>query len=109
MSYDAYLTADLGGPSPTSVGNLEWNYTFNIRPMLEKAGLPSLVHLDGVKASVAALALEAIVLRMKSCPDEYRALNPENGWGDFDSFVDKLLELHAACACAPLATLRISA
>ena len=79
----------------------DWNYTTNIDPMLRKAGMTTLRDLDGLSGAEAAQRIARLIAAFKDDPDGYRALNPPNGWGDFDRFVDRLCELQDACALAP--------
>jgi hypothetical protein len=81
MSYDITTEPDTG---------LDWNYTYNIQPMVAKAGLHSLNDLDGMKARIAADALDSVLDKFSTDPDSFRELNPKNGWGDFYGFCDRL-------------------
>ncbi len=110
MSYDIWLEADLGGTHPVQVGDLDWNYTSNVAPMWRKA-MPEtngLAGLDGLYAFEASLALTAGISNMEEDPDSYRAMNPKNGWGDFDHQLECLRELHAALAASPRAKVVVS-
>lgn len=107
MSYDISLEANLGGAEPARVGDLDWNYTYNIQPMTERAGLKSLHDLNGKKAKDAAAILEFVLNNMDEDAEGYRALNPANGWGDYDGFTAALRELLAAFYAAPEATVRV--
>lgn len=55
----------------------------------------------------AAHHLRRGIAAMEVDPDSYRTLNPENGWGDFDSQLVALRELLAACEQAPKAKVGI--
>jgi hypothetical protein len=109
VSYDIWLEADLGGPEPAKVGNLHWNYTSNVAPMWREAMPASdgLAGLDGMTCSDAAGHLEAGIARMEADPDAYRAMNPANGWGDFDSQLERLRGLLAECRAYPQAKVAI--
>lgn len=52
--------------------------------------------LDGMSGPEGASFLNDIILRMEKDPERFRAMNPENGWGDFDSFLEVLQEMRAA-------------
>lgn len=107
MSYDIWLEADLGGPETVTVGSLDWNYTYNVQPMTAKAGLRSLNDLDGTAAEDAAARIANVIAAMEADPAGYRALNPENGWGSYDTFLPALRELYAAFRDAPRAKVRV--
>jgi hypothetical protein len=110
MSYDLYLEADLGGPEPSQVGDLDWNYTSNCAPMWRLAMPESdgLAGMHGMSAGVAANVLRAGIARMEKAPNAYRALNPDNGWGDFDSQLASLWRLLAAFEAHPRAIVAVS-
>lgn len=103
MSYDITVEGDV----PDDVEYLDWNYTYNVQPMTAAAGLPSLTMLDGVPAPVAVLALQVVLDRFDLDPDRFKALNPKNGWGDFDGFRQRLGELRAHLLLTPKATVRV--
>lgn len=75
------------------------NYTWNILPMItlaaDRAGLSDRScywpTVGTVPANVAGPNLRAILTEMGRTPSDFRALNPENGWGDYDSFLSKIL------------------
>lgn len=112
MSWDAYLTDDRGH----SEG--EWNYTHNCNGMAnlaldaeyEQRGVFEEVFqvgdkpkhvtwwklLDGMSGPAGAEFLDRIIRTMEADPEKYRALNPGNGWGDYDSFVKVLTEMRNA-------------
>ena len=52
--------------------------------------------LDGMSGPVGARFLDGIIRALEADPDRFRAMNPENGWGDFDSFVKVLTEMRNA-------------
>ncbi len=98
MSYDINTEPDTG---------LDWNYTYNVQPMTAKAGLHSLHDLDGLTAYAAASKIAGVILRMEAVPDEYRALEPANGWGDYDGFLGRLRDLHEHLLAYPGTTVRV--
>ena len=86
MSYDLALLIDTGGPQKAIVSD-HWNYTSNCAPMWSLA-MPETDGLDGLgglTGAEAAVHLRAGIARMESDPAVFRALDPENGWGSFDS------------------------
>ncbi|MBF6619068.1 MAG: hypothetical protein ITG02_02415 [Patulibacter sp.] len=109
MSYDIDLVIDAGGPEPVQITD-GLNYTSNCAGMWRKA-MPEtdgLADMDGLDASAAAVRLRAGIAKMEQDPDAYRALNPANGWGDYESQLEMLRELLSQCEAAPRATVRVS-
>ena len=98
MSYDINTEPDTG---------LDWNYTYNVQPMTAKAGLRSLTELDGLTAYEAASKIAVVILHMERDPATFRALNPKNGWGDYDGFLGRLRDLHEHLLGYPEATVRV--
>lgn len=119
MSWDATL----------SYGRLsrDWNYTHNTNPMIEKA-LGSRIDgttrplwtqvssgskmgsgswwelLNGSSGVEGAVLLADILYEFDEHPDEYRTLNPQNGWGDFAGLRQQLREMRDASKDSPQAT-----
>jgi hypothetical protein len=86
------------------------NYTHNVIPMWEKAGCyEALYKSDGDLASGIIPWLRSAVEAMEANPEEYIALNPENGWGSYDTALPWLKELLAECIAHPDAVIRVSA
>lgn len=96
MSWDIYLKTDVCGHCgrATYIDNHDFNYTSNMWPMLQKAGF-DWDDINGKTAAEALPLLRAVIGKMNDDPVGYRALNPANGWGDYDSFIrwlDKLAD-----------------
>lgn len=107
MSYDVYLepfTSD----DPTAPGWLG-NMTSNVAPMWQLAlnGVP-LKAFHRAPCVEAAGPLAAAVRRMEADPDTYRALNPPNGWGNYDGALRYLRTLAEACAANPACRIEVS-
>lgn len=110
VSWDAYLTDDRGH----SEG--QWNYTHNCNRMIAAALLaadatetpmttgplgPAIGpawwdHLDGMTGEESKPFLAKIIAELRAHPEAYRPMNPENGWGSYDSLLEVLQEMHAA-------------
>lgn len=97
MSWDAELTDDRGHTEG------EWNYTHNTNRMINHAfadsswaGTSWWRCLDGMTGSDGAAFLDRIIRSMESDPETFREMNPENGWGDYDSLLVVLREMRAA-------------
>ena len=56
--------------------------------------------LNGMNGPDSERFLTRILDRMQLSPALYRAMNPDNGWGDFDSFRGVLHEMLEACLSA---------
>ena len=108
MSWDVHLEADLGGPEPLRVGDLDANYTWNVGPMFKAAvGEAGLNHLDGISAAEMREKCAAILAAFNANPEKFRALNPANGWGNFDGAREFIRTIHDACERAPKAIVRV--
>lgn len=116
MSYDFWMEGE-GAPDeisyPTEDGRYVGcgNYTSNVSPMwhkaLESAGWPGgLAQFDGKSGCHAGPPLEWAVEHMKADPDAYRAMNPENGWGNYEGAMHYLATIAEFCRRYPKATLR---
>lgn len=109
MSYDIDLVIDTGGPEPARLQDEYWNYTSNVAPMwrLAMPETDGLAGLHGVQAGEAAKVLRVGIAHMENEPAVYRALNPANNWGDFESQLDALKQLMAWCERHPRATVEV--
>lgn len=110
MSYDVWMEVDLGGEEPARLDDLDWwNYTSNVAPMwcLAMPETEGLAGMAGMQAGEAAVVLARGIGCMETDPDAYRALNPANGWGDFDGQLTRLKDLLIAFRAQPRATVRV--
>lgn len=65
------------------------------------------IHFDPkVRAADLIEPLYAAITRMRADPDTYRAMNPENGWGNYEGALEFLEEILAACKRLPNAIVR---
>src|SRR5687768_13234721 len=123
MSWDAWLTDDRGHTEGD--WNYTHNCNRMIRAALDDAGfvladsttpcstydhdtkewvhhpdgsgrIPWWKHMHGMSGPEGAAYLDTIVRGLEADPDRFRAMNPENGWGDFDSLVKVLTEMRNA-------------
>jgi len=114
VSYDIYLEIDTGRtsidtngqavPDPTTIW--QGNCTSNVAPMWRHAGA-DLAALHRVSAPVAAEALAPAIRRMEEDPATYLAMNPANGWGNYNGCLQFLRDLHAACVDHPKTTVSV--
>lgn len=105
MSYDIWLEIDTGADEPWRFCN-HLNYTSNCAPMWRAAGA-DLQAFDRAPCTEAAGPLAAAAKRMEDAPHTYRAMNPPNGWGDYESCLNFLREIAELCGKHPKATLRV--
>jgi len=105
MSWDVDLIDDRGHFEG------EWNYTHNCNHMIAAAIVAAdgecpddnfLVgptwwdRLDGMSGPDGAECLGSIVGALEADPDTYKAMNPENGWGNYDDLLAMLTEMRDA-------------
>lgn len=109
MSYDIWLEVDTGGPEPARLEDEHWNYTSNVAPMwrLAMPDTDGLAGLEGMQAGEAAKVLRLGIAHMENEPAPYKALDPPNNWGDFDSQLEALKQLMAWCERHPRAKVAI--
>jgi hypothetical protein len=110
MSYDIslYLDVDTGGPEPLTVCVADiGNYTVNVARMWTEALGHSLGDLKDQPAGASLPALRLAVDQMLARPDYYRAMEPSNGWGDYEGALAYLTALRDACLVHPKAVIRI--
>ncbi len=105
MSYDVSLYMDTGAGNSAECG--WWNMTSNVAPMWRRAGA-DLSEFDGKNAFACVGTLNQAIQTMATRPTEYEALNPENGWGDYEGCLKFLQAVRDACERHPLATVRVS-
>jgi hypothetical protein len=53
-------------------------------------------HLDGMSGPDGAAYLDQIIRGLEADPERFRAKNPSNGWGDYDTFLKVLTEMRDA-------------
>jgi hypothetical protein len=112
LSWDAYLYDERGELVA------EWNYTHNTNPMIAEALKPLeplygpvpecggplgpvigpawWELLEGLDGSAGSGFLAALIVMLESDPERFRAMNPANGWGDYDRLLVVLREMRAA-------------
>jgi len=77
------------------------NITHNLNTMAVEAGIYQHLwrpeELDIMLASQLIDPLREGLHRLKSDPERFRALNPKNGWGDYDGLVDFVEKYLNAC------------
>lgn len=107
MSYDVDLTIDTGSDEPAHVVECG-NYTSNVWPMWADALGRGLDEFHDAPCSEAAGLLAAGIQRMEADPEKYRAMNPSNGWGDYEGALTYLRGIAEACANHPKCSIWVS-
>ncbi len=79
----------------------DWNYTHNTSRMIyEVLGAreesPWYATLNGAGGSAGSDYLNRIIGGLEADPKKFREMNPENGWGDYDSLLEVLHDMRAA-------------
>lgn len=105
MSWDLDLELPSG-----EVVEIFMGHTYNLTPMWRLAGVidSSSSDIDGLPAMVLHVKASAGLLRAVQHPADFKALNPPNGWGDFEGFVKILTRTAVMCAENPGAVVRWS-
>lgn len=88
------------------------NITHNLTGMAAEAGIYKAIwrpeEIGATRAMDITPALREGLGMMLSAPDRFKRLNPENGWGDYDGFVEFVKEVHEACVLHPSARIEVS-
>ena len=85
------------------------NYTHNVVEMWNDAGCYDALYMsNGMNAKDIIPFLDKAIKSMSENPDDYKKLNPENGWGDYDSALEFLKRVRGMCDANPDAVIRIS-
>lgn len=106
MSLDVRLTAT----RPTTVYSN--NITHNLNEMAQEAGIyEHLWRPDEIGITKASELIEPLykgLVLLKSDPDRFKAFNPSNGWGNYNSLVQFVEDYLAACQEDPDAEVSVS-
>lgn len=80
-------------------------HTYNLSSMWRLARIfeSSSSELDGMAAHEIGNRAARGLLRAVTRPELFKALEPDNGWGDYDGFVKMLTRLAVSCAENPTA------
>lgn len=108
MSYDVSLVINTGKIEHEVVDC--GNYTSNVYKMYRKAfksenGIKELIDK---KADYATIILPDVIKDMEDNAEEYKALNPSNGWGDYEGALAYLKTILKWCIIHPNCTIKIS-
>lgn len=100
MSYDISLVHE---EEDAEVGN----HTYNTGTMFRKALGCGLRDFNGKPAREVAPQLWQGIIAMTDAPDEYKAMNPENGWGSSEGALRYLVKFYDACVKYPESIVRV--
>jgi hypothetical protein len=102
------MTIDVGATERMALP-FEANYTYNVSPMFYAAlGEHGIRGLDGKSGKECAPLLDASIAYFSSHETELQAMNPANGWGDYDGAFNLLLKLRKWCDRAPNALMEVT-
>jgi hypothetical protein len=111
MSYDVTFFADVGAGDDNPDLEDGWrNYTSNVSGMWYRA-LGGVTLGDLLDPEPVARDLEPTIRRaigeMMESPEVFRAMNPPNGWGDYDGALAFLVWIADKCRDWPTAKVRV--
>jgi hypothetical protein len=92
MSWDIKLV-DKNNNKTMDIGN----YTYNVNPMYKKALGFNLSELHMKPTKEVLNLLENAVINMKYHAEEYKKLDPTNGWGSYKDALEYLEKLYYGC------------
>ncbi len=106
MSYDVTFSHPKNYPAET------WrNYTSNVSPMWTEAmvgnNLGDLIEAAETNADLIPM-LRLGIANMEDHPDRFRAMNPRNGWGDYEGALAYLRWMLAMCEAVPGGNVEVS-
>ena len=108
MSADVWIEAKACESCGVAPEGAELNITYNLSGMLREAGFIGWSNLRGMDARQAGVHILAILDHMRADEPRWRAMNPENGWGDYGGLVAFVAEYLAACEQYPDADIFVS-
>lgn len=113
LDVDLYFEVDTGGPEPRYFEVFEANYTHNITKMAAEAGIYKYIWHpeDCTEVKTAGDLIESLragIKLMEDDPRRFIRLNPENGWGSYDTFLPWVRRYLQACVENPKALIRTS-
>ena len=96
MSYDFIVKAPQDQHE-----RFEYNVTYNVRPMLERAGFHIPVVRDMRVGTLRVVVKNSLAVMLDN-PEYFKRFNPANGWGSYESVLTFLTELNVYLATAPI-------
>lgn len=107
MSYDISFRRKVENMEGELYLNEDFNMTSNLGPMYRAAGL-DIGALDKYNCTDVAETILPRYEYLVAHPDEMRALEPENGWGDYESALKFLREIYDTCLDHPECFVEVS-
>ena len=115
LDFDLYMELDTGGKDLMLVDIFSINITHNLIEMASEAGLyQCLWHPEQeVPPSNKVIANQLIkplatgLFNLKNNPEKFKKLNPVNGWGTYEGFIQSVSEIYEACLEHPKANVKI--
>lgn len=108
MSWGADIVIDHGDGYETVIEVVD-GHTYNLSAMWRLAGVfDKSSDLDGVRTIDLAPKLVRALLLARENADDFRALNPPNGWGDYDGFLEILTKFTGLALQHPRGVVRWS-
>ena len=102
MSADVWIEAKTCESCGVAPEGAQLNITYNLSPMLREAGFIGWSNLRGMDAREAGVRILAILDHMRADEPRWRAMNPENGWGDYDECIQgRMRQWAKACTESP--------
>lgn len=105
MGYSIWLEADLGN-GMVELASDDWHYTSNCSGMWCEAGA-DLASFEGRTAQECSVLLADAITLMRSEPAKFIKMNPENGWGSYETLLPCLETLLRSFRVAPKAIVRV--
>ena len=106
MSLDVYLTIT----KPVDI--FDANVTHNLVPMANECHLYHVLWCPeehGYETARSLIGpLREGLAELLADPEKFKKLNPSNGWGDYEGFVQFIRDYLAACEDNPDASVRVS-
>lgn len=101
-------TVRVGGDKTVYTGNI----TGNLIPMANAASIYNHLwrpeEVPALQASDLIGPLTDGLVALRTDPEKFKKLNPENGWGDYEGLVEFVQEYLGACMANPDAVIRVS-
>jgi hypothetical protein len=110
MSLDLYLHVDTGRGEEVQIVHSDLNATHNLNPMWTEIWGMTLGQLltDLPSCAQSYPALNAGLKYMRTNPEIFKALNPDNGWGSYEGALAFLTRVTDLAYQHPLCTWGVS-
>ena len=102
MSADVWIVLKQCECCGRSGDGAELNITYNLSKMLAEAGFMGWREIVGKPAREVGAHIIGVLDGMTVDPERWRAMNPPNGWGDYDqSLQDRMRRWALECIDSP--------